>query len=94
MLTPQNKRKPSPEMDPGMGNIWYYIPLCTIFPQQSIITFQRKTLVTQAGNSLDDPEDHSGKPITWPLRCWTFQFNSIPLEILAQDSSREVSRDC
>ncbi|MBW0590147.1 hypothetical protein O181_129862 [Austropuccinia psidii MF-1] len=30
-----NKRaKPSPVLDPRMGHIWYYIPLCTIFPQK------------------------------------------------------------
>ncbi|MBW0551243.1 hypothetical protein O181_090958 [Austropuccinia psidii MF-1] len=92
---PKEKRNPSSEMEPGMGNIWYDIPLCTIFPQQSngdtfktpahflkssyqyIIPFQRKTLVTQAPNSWDNPEDHLRTSITWPFRLWPFHFNSI-----------------
>ncbi|MBW0531604.1 hypothetical protein O181_071319 [Austropuccinia psidii MF-1] len=38
---PSSQRKTSPSVmdpglqEPGMGHIWYYIQLCTFFPQQS-----------------------------------------------------------
>ncbi|MBW0478114.1 hypothetical protein O181_017829 [Austropuccinia psidii MF-1] len=45
---------------------------------QHTIPFQRKSLVAEACNSWEDPEDHLREPITWHFRFWPFQFNSIP----------------
>ncbi|MBW0547592.1 hypothetical protein O181_087307 [Austropuccinia psidii MF-1] len=57
----------------GVVHIWYYIPLCTIFPQQSNGDFFRTKLHDSKSRSQnpmpiskEDSSDHqSGNP--WPL---------------------------
>ncbi|MBW0556182.1 hypothetical protein O181_095897 [Austropuccinia psidii MF-1] len=76
--------------DPGVVHIWYNIPLCTIFGQQSNYdTFRTKlcdsksspqSIINFEGGCFSYsvwqlPEDHVRTPTTWPCRSWVINYH-------------------
>ncbi|MBW0544724.1 hypothetical protein O181_084439 [Austropuccinia psidii MF-1] len=85
--------------DAGVVHIWYYIPLCTMFaqqsngdvfstqfqgPQNSSPTLKEDSSAHHSGNPWRLSEDNSRTPTTWPCRIWVGNaFRIIPRAILS-----------